>query len=35
MENKSAKILLDVPVEDGVLGFDNYRDALNGIIKRQ
>lgn len=33
MENKSAKILLDVPVEDGVLGFDNYRDALNSIIK--
>ena len=33
MEDKSAKILLDVPVEDGVLGFDNYRDALNSIIK--
>jgi len=33
MENKSAKILLDVPVDDGVLGFDNYRDALINIIK--
>ena len=33
MEDKSAKILLDVPVEDGVLGFGNYRDALNSIIK--
>lgn len=32
MEDRSAKILLDVPVEDGVLGFDNYRDALNSII---
>ena len=33
MEDKSAKILLDVPVDDGVLGFDNYRDALIDIIK--
>jgi hypothetical protein len=31
-ENK-AKILLDVPVDDGVLGFENYRDALINIIK--
>lgn len=30
---KPAKILLDVPVDDGVLGFDNYRDALINIIK--
>jgi len=36
MKNKKderAKILLDVPVDDGVLGFDNYRDALINIIK--
>lgn len=33
MPVKKAKILLDVPVEDGVLGFDNYRDALINIIK--
>lgn len=33
MKDKSAKILLDVPVDDGVLGFGNYRDALNSIIK--
>jgi uncharacterized protein YjbI with pentapeptide repeats len=33
MKDKSAKILLDVPVDDGVLGFDNYRDALIDIIK--
>ncbi|KPL00748.1 MAG: hypothetical protein AMJ90_07740, partial [candidate division Zixibacteria bacterium SM23_73_2] len=30
---KPAKILLDVPVDDGVLGFDNYRDALINIIR--
>jgi uncharacterized protein YjbI with pentapeptide repeats len=30
---KKVKILLDLPVEDGVLGFDNYRDALINIIK--
>ena len=33
MKDKSAKILLDVPVDDGVLGFDNYKDALINIIK--
>ncbi len=32
-KQKPAKILLDVPVDDGVLGFDNYRDALINIIK--
>ena len=33
MAEKKVKILLDLPVEDGVLGFDNYRDALINIIK--
>ncbi len=33
MPEKKVKILLDLPVEDGVLGFDNYRDALVNIIK--
>jgi len=33
MPEKKVKILLDLPVEDGVLGFGNYRDALVNIIK--
>ena len=33
MPEKKVKILLDLPVEDGVLGFDNYRDALINVIK--
>jgi len=33
MHEKKVKILLDLPDEEGVLGFDNYRDALINIIK--
>ncbi len=33
MANRSARILLDLPVEDGVLGFKTYRDALNSAIR--
>lgn len=33
MPEKKVRILLDLPDEDGVLGFANYRDALVSIIK--